>query len=291
LARAVRGMGRIVRRVVPENIELDELGLRDGVCAWLDESQLEQVLLNLILNACDAMPRGGTLKIRTLSSDTEAILEVEDDGHGMDADTRSKLFEPFFSTKGEKGTGLGLASVHGIVEQSGGSIQVQSAPDRGSLFRVSFPRLSAQTGRAEVAANGAQIASTDRILGLRILVVEDSPLVCELVSSQLRSAGALVQAATTVREALEYAEASQALDLVISDVVMPSMNGPDFVRRVRRQHPGVAVLFMSGYTARALNDLDLEDARLLRKPFTLPQLMAEIDATVRRSQVAVSPAP
>jgi len=291
-----------------------------------DPGQLEQVVLNLAMNARDAMVSGGTLTIqtrlatmpsptggRTDAGPVDAVaLLVSDTGSGMDAATQARIFEPFFTTKGRgKGTGLGLSTVYGIVEQTRGSITVESAPDRGSTFTVllaaaapALPRVPVETTAPEtlVAANpsvppsvpvrdgaseagpvGNDLHSDERPddrPGERpvILVAEDEPAVRQLVVHVLTSAGYAVVAAPDGREALRVADRQPWIDGVVSDVIMPHVNGPQLVDALRARRPGLPVLFMSGFTDDVLDKRVAlgADVDLLGKPFKTTELLARV---------------
>jgi PAS domain S-box-containing protein len=248
-----------------------------------DASQLEQVLVNLAVNARDAMPGGGTLTIETANVEVDehhrlrqmaaqpgayVMLAVGDDGCGMDADTRARAFEPFFTTKpAGQGTGLGLSTVYGIVQQSGGYITVDSESGRGTTFRIYLPRVSAPaTAVPPSPATASSIRGTETIL-----LVEDEEAVRALAKKILERQGYHVFEARHGADALRVAEQLDGrIDLVVTDVVMPQMNGRELAERLAAVRPGVAVLFMSGYTddeiiRRGLLDPDMA---FLQKPFT-----------------------
>ncbi len=292
----VRDMEKMLRRVIGEDISLltapgDALGM-----VRADAGQLQQVLLNLVVNARDAMPDGGLLAIDTRNvrlSGAEAAaaglapgeyvcLVVRDTGHGMTAEVRSRIFEPFFTTRPHgRGTGLGLAMVYGIVQQSGGAITVESEPGRGSTFRLYLPRLATvREPRASPPAGVGALSSTGdgRAASNTILLVEDDPGVRQLTTRLLARAGYDVRAAADAYEALTVADAGcTGIDLVISDVVMPGMGGRDLSLELRRRCPDLRLLFISGY-------LDLDGARLgldrrtrlLHKPFTQEGLLQSV---------------
>jgi CheY-like chemotaxis protein len=235
--------------VIGEDIALEtSLGNVSRVKA--DPGQLGQVLMNLIVNARDAMPRGGRIWLRTrqerltgssaLADGVYTVLEVEDTGVGMTDEVRAKIFEPFFTTK-KNGTGLGLATVYGIVQQCGGEIKVVSAPGRGSTFTIYLPAttedLDGAAPRTADAARG----------GESILVVEDEDIVRRIVTKRLQSAGYRVVEARNGPHAIEVCATAGSVDLILTDVVMPGLNGVEVVGKVRERFPNAAVLFMSGY--------------------------------------------
>jgi two-component system cell cycle sensor histidine kinase/response regulator CckA len=252
----VAGIGKMLERMIGEHIRLTIHRSHGLGTVRADVGQLEQVLMNLVVNARDAMPDGGELAVATSNDDVTlvdsvsdivppgryVVLEVTDTGCGMTADTKQHLFEPFFTTKEPgRGTGLGLSTVYGIVRQFGGYIVVHSELAKGTVFRVFLPRIAEQV---EVAPPRVpQVAGGTE----SVLLVEDDPRVRRAVERILTTRGYRVFSASTPAEALAVA-ASQPIQLVISDVVMPGMSGPDVVARIRELLPSVRVLLMSGYT-------------------------------------------
>lgn len=295
LNAVVRSAARLLEPVVGERVRL-EIDLEEDLpSVKADVGQLEQVLLNLGLNARDAMPMGGTLRIVTSSvgahGQGQARVAFADTGVGMDADTVAHVFEPFFTTKrGGRGTGLGLATAYGIIKQSGGDIEVTSAPGKGSTFTVALPTVEAP--RAPARVEGMPTIPT----GLKVkraLVVEDADGVREFVRAALTSAGATVFAAVDGTDGLAVARAEgYAFDLVISDVVMPGLSGPQMVERLRDARPDLPVLFITGYADDALGREELKAGRtgLLEKPFTVRALLEAAHAVVSdtRSPVGVA---
>jgi signal transduction histidine kinase/CheY-like chemotaxis protein len=251
-----------------------------------DPSGLEQVLLNLLINARDAMPEGGVVRIRTANRRHDepgrrgvgahgdvVVLEVSDSGHGMSAETRERVFEPFFTTKGPgKGTGLGLATVYGIVQQSDGLIEVDSAPGKGASFRVFLPRIAQQAAEVRVervVASGPAGAET-------VLLVEDEVTVRSLAREVLVRRGYRVVEARDGVEALELLDDGAAsVGLVVSDLIMPRLGGVELGRRLRARFPQVPLLLMSGYADGAGVQVLLEEPGrpFLKKPFT-PEALA-----------------
>jgi len=258
-------LGRVIGEKVTVATTLDP----DLVRVYADVGQLGQVLVNLALNARDAMPQGGTLSIVTTNEDGDAVITVADTGHGMDEQTRARIFEPFFSTKpvGE-GTGLGLAMVHGIVQQTGGEISVKSAPGSGTAFRISFPG----TLDVPVVEVVAPLETSPRG-SETVLLVEDEDIVRRLVAMMLEGQGYRVLLADGPREALEV---SEPFDLLLTDIVMPSMSGPELADRMIEHQPGVGVLFTSGYSGSAVADRGALIADLLEKPFTIEELAHKV---------------
>jgi CheY-like chemotaxis protein len=249
-----------------------------------DPTQLEQILLNLAINSRDAMPEGGTLIISTENADPPeewkdpppvcVTLVVEDTGHGMDEHTRAHVFEPFFTTKETgKGTGLGLATVYGIVKQSGGYITVQSEPGAGATFRIYLPQVDAPL---DLAAEGSGLGTAARG-SETILLVEDEIAVRRLARRVLRSKGYVVLEAANGREALRLiSQHAGRLDLLLTDVVMPGMSGPELAERLAREQVGLRVLYMSGYADEAIGHHGVLEpgVEFLQKPFT-PQDLAQ----------------
>jgi PAS domain S-box-containing protein len=258
----------LLDRVIGEQItvvtELDPNLVR----VQADTGQLGQVLVNLAVNARDAMPDGGTLTIATSNENGSAVVTVTDTGHGMDEQTRVRVFEPFFSTKpvGE-GTGLGLAMVHGIVQQSGGQISVESSPGSGATIRIVLP--GTQDAPPVIVA---PVQSSPRG-SETILLVEDEDIVRRLIAVMLEGQGYHVLAAAGPLEALEVTE---PFDLLLTDVVMPSMSGPELAERMVERKLGVGVLFTSGYSGAAVADRSSLTADLLEKPFTIEQLSSKV---------------
>jgi signal transduction histidine kinase/ActR/RegA family two-component response regulator len=283
-------MGKLLRRLIREDIEFS-LCLGDSLArVKADPGQLEQVLLNLTVNASDAMPLGGKLTIETqnvivdrqyaqthpsVEPGAYVVLSVSDTGHGMDTATRARIFEPFFTTKEPgKGTGLGLATVYGVVQQSWGYIWVDSRPGSGSRFEIYLPRTSAQPDSAQA------VAMTSESVGRRktVLVVEDEREVRELACEFLKSAGYSVLTAEDGAEALETAERlGQSIHVVLTDIVMPKMRGPALAQQLKALLPQVKIVFMTGYLEQngSANDF-LEDAYFLQKPFSRETVVAKV---------------
>ncbi len=288
LNRIVHGLEMMLRRVLTENVELCIQTAPDLGVVKADPVQMEQVLINLVVNARDAMPKGGKLTIATaprevlsdcgegellMRAGMYATLSVSDTGVGMDAETRSRIFEPFFTTKEVgKGTGLGLATVYGIIKQSNGQIEVESEPGKGASFRVSLPRVEQEA----VAPRKATMMETHKRGTGTILLAEDEPLLRELGETILTQAGYKILTAPNAEELKKFvAEHDGKIDLLLTDVVMPGMSGPELVRLVRARWPEVRVLYMSGYADDEIEDLD-RDAGFLQKPFTPMELTAKI---------------
>jgi len=275
----------MLRRLIGEDIEIAMLAAPGLPSVLADRSQLEQVVVNLAVNARDAMPSGGTLTIETRVVGERVALIVTDTGVGMTAETLEHVFEPFFTTKAVgEGTGLGLATVHGIVTQSGGDIHVYSEPDLGTSFKVYLPITGAAVAPAE-----AEATDGDRLRGTEtVLLCEDEDGVRQLVEHVLTTHGYRVLAAGGTLQALELA-AEQPVDLLVSDVIMPDLSGPELARRLESLRPGVGTLFVSGYTAetvRGRGGLPAGSA-FLEKPFDQLSLLREVRALL--DQPARSP--
>jgi two-component system cell cycle sensor histidine kinase/response regulator CckA len=257
----------MVRRVVEESISVQTCRASGLDRVRADRSQLDQVILNLVVNARDAMPTGGTLLIETANVMLDdsyprshldvqpgpyVALTVTDTGCGMDAATQARIFEPFFTTKGVgQGTGLGLATVYGIVQQSGGHIWVYSEVGKGTSFKIYFPRY---TGPEEQeVSRDSRPEVEERTVGARILLAEDDVAVRSSVRRLLERCGYEVLEAANGEEALKtVAGSEQDIDLVITDMMMPEMSGLDLRQRLRALRPGLPVLLMSGYSEEAI---------------------------------------
>jgi CheY-like chemotaxis protein len=274
----VAGLEGLLRRLIGEDVDLRVRLGRDAGAVRADPAQLEQVVVNLAVNARDAMPRGGRLEIVTRAAPAaggagpRAVLEVTDTGVGMDAATRARIFEPFFTTKElGKGTGLGLATVYGIVKQFGGTVDVESAPGRGTTFRVALPQHRPVPAGADGPAPRAPDGGRETVL-----LVEDDDAIRSVVRTVLQRTGYTVLAAGTGAEALRLSAGHAGpVDLLITDVVMPGMNGRELADRLAAARAGLRVLFMSGYTDDAVlrHDVLAERVPFLHKPF-LPDVLA-----------------
>jgi CheY-like chemotaxis protein len=267
----------LLRRVVGEDVELGLALDADACPICADPTQLEQVLLNLVLNARDAMPAGGkvTLSTRNLPGG-EVLLEVEDTGIGMPEETRARVFEPFFTTKEVgRGSGLGLPVVFGIVQQSNGRIDLESEPGRGATFRIHLPRCE-----APLAPRGAEPAGTPVEHGTgTVLVVEDEERVRSLACAALENAGYRVLRADGSRSALFLSEnLRDRIDLLVTDVVLPEIGGRELAGHLRAKRPDLKVLFVSGYTDDVLlrKGIRRAEAHFLPKPFTAASLTRKV---------------
>ncbi|HSP18150.1 MAG TPA: ATP-binding protein, partial [Myxococcaceae bacterium] len=289
LNEATTALAPMLRRLIGEQVQLVLSLGADAGRVRVDPGQLDQILVNLVVNARDAMPDGGRVTLASgnvvfdepyalehidVEPGAYVMLAVSDTGTGMDRETRSHIFEPFFTTKqAGKGTGLGLATIYGIVRQAGGHIWLYSEPGRGSTFKLYLPRVG--TPATDEAAPEAGAA---RSLGT-VLVVEDEPAVRDMTIQVLRRAGWTVVAVASGSEALTLVDTRAApFDALVSDVVMPGMSGIELATRVLDRQPGLRVVLLSGYTA---DTLDLErvvrmGVRFVAKPLSGRQLLAAL---------------
>ncbi len=279
-------MEPILQRLIGEDIDLVASVTPAVGSVLVDRTQLEQVILNLAVNARDAMPDGGRLVLRTEAVNFAAdhphlemapgdyvVMSVTDTGVGMDEETKSHIFEPFFTTKEVgKGTGLGLATTYGIIRQSGGYVWVYSEEGRGTTFKLYFPR----AGGEELPAIPSLPASSPR-RGGRVLLVEDEPTLRELGLAVLSRSGFDVIAARDPAAALRLADGAGHLDLLVTDVVMPGSTGIELARRLRETRPELPVLFMSGYAEDVAGVAGATSRRFLAKPFTPEALLRAVD--------------
>jgi two-component system cell cycle sensor histidine kinase/response regulator CckA len=289
----VAEMEKILRRLIGEDVQLETSSAPDLGLIKADRSQIEQVILNLAVNARDAMPQGGRLTIETANVELDAsyshppavlspgryvMLAVTDNGCGMDAETQAHVFEPFFTTKEKgKGTGLGLATVYGVVKQSGGYVWVYSEPGRGTSFKIYLPRIE------ETAVPAGRDGKSETQIPERgsetILLVEDEKGVRELAREYLASSGYTVIEAEDGHTALELAAMHVGpIHLLLTDVVMPGISGRELAERVSQIRPGIKIIYMSGYTDQAVvhHGILRNDAVLLQKPFTLMTLAGKL---------------
>ena len=287
---AIDGLEPMVRQLIGENMRLVVKLDLDAGCIRGDPGQLDQILVNLVVNARDAMPEGGTVTIETrnvLVDEPYAIahfdvrpgpyvlLSVTDTGVGMDGLTREHIFEPFFTTKKlGKGTGLGLATTYGIVRQAGGHLWVYSEPGIGSSFKLYFPRVDAavSTGLPMVSASPAVVAG-------KVLVVEDDPVVREMTTLLLTRASHAVVAVAGGAEAMtRLARPDEPIDVLITDVITPNMSGIELAEWTMDRYPGIGVVLLSGYTAETLNleRVTARGATFVSKPVTSSQLIVAV---------------
>ncbi len=282
-------------RLIGEDVLLVFEPAQDLRPVRVDPGQFDQVLVNLVVNARDAMPGGGRLVLRTanatigsgarpgleaLQPGDHALLTVTDEGHGMDDQTLAHMFEPFFTTKAEgKGTGLGLATTYGIVQQNGGAILVTSARGKGTTFAIYLPCAAAQA-EPEVAPSSAPVRGRGTIL-----LAEDEAPVRRTTRKLLESLGYRVVEAASGEEVLTAARGG-AVDLLITDVILPGMKGPEISRRLEAERPGLPTLFISGYTASVLGSQGVLDAgvRFLHKPFSVQDLARKVEEALQAAE-------
>ena len=286
--QTVGNLDKMLRRLIKENIEFSFVldPQLDRVKA--DPGQIEQIVLNLVVNARDAMPGGGTLRIQTKNVERIApqaapgalpgrfvLLEVTDTGSGMDQQTQAHIFEPFFTTKPVgKGTGLGLATVYGIVKQSNGHIEVQSTLGRGSSFQIFLP----SEAQASTAAEPGKEAADAVFSGETVLVVEDAEPLRLLICEALKSSGCTVLSAPEAQEALRILnQQTGVIHMLVTDVIMPGMNGPALAKQVRELRPGIKILYMTGYSGEFVrSDMLIPGVSFIQKPFTPADLRRKI---------------
>jgi two-component system cell cycle sensor histidine kinase/response regulator CckA len=293
-------LSHLLRRLIGENIELKVVHGRDLGLAKVDQGQLEQVIINLAVNARDAMQGGGTLTIRTsnigqgsavrrghevMPAGDYVLIEVADTGVGIAKEHLARIFEPFFSTKEVgSGTGLGLSTVYGIVKQTGGFIFVDSSPGRGATFQIYLPRHQLNEAALNIRGDPAEVLPPKDLTGIgTVMLVEDEDPVRIFGARALRNKGYKVLEAKSGEAALELmGSTDETIDLLITDVVMPNMDGPALIREVREIHPDMKVIFISGYTEDAFRQrLDSDsEIHFLPKPFSLKQLAGKVKEVI-----------
>jgi signal transduction histidine kinase/ActR/RegA family two-component response regulator len=294
LLREVKGM---LSTLPSDQIQLMVIHNSQPLPVKVDPGKIEQVIMNLAANACDAMPSGGVLKIRTARvsrprseasvanySVPYAMVGMTDTGCGMDADTKAHLFEPFFTTKPiGKGTGLGLSTVYGIVKQSGGTIEVDSLPGEGSVFRVYLP-----IAKQPVSPRKTRKLSSPATTGSEtVLLAEDQSSIRAVLREFLEPQGYTILEARNGRQALELAEHHpSSSEVLVTDVIMPQIRGLELAKRVTELHPDICVIFMSGYSEDALVENQLladRNLTLIQKPFDLEELAQKIRESLNRN--------
>jgi PAS domain S-box-containing protein len=294
----VRGIEGLLRRIIGEDVRLEVRLGSDLAPVLIDPAQLEQVLMNLAVNARDAMPQGGTLTIATdkvdigeddarrhpgLKPGRQIKITVNDTGVGMDEETLARVFEPFFTTKPPgKGTGLGLAMCYGIVKQAGGFIGCESEKGAGTTCTVLLPEAEIEGATETSVAAYAAAAPRQTTSRATILIVEDEPVVRQFVAEVLTALGHEVHLTGSPHEGLQLASTFEGrLDLLVTDVVMPQMDGVTLAGRIQNRQPKVRVLLMSGYQDRTVVTSDVE-AVLLPKPFTAAQLRERVEEALKQ---------
>jgi PAS domain S-box-containing protein len=301
LNRLIKGWEPVLRRIMGEDCGV-VLNLAAGLGAVrADPGQLEQVLLNLALNARDAMPRGGRIAVETFATELTSaytrekpgttirpghyvVLAVSDTGHGMDKETLSHVFEPFFTTKGVgQGTGLGLSTVYGIIKQSEGYIWVYSEPGQGTSFKIYLP-----VQREALSTPRRDSKPVEALQGETVLVVEDEPVVKKMMTRALEEAGYTVLQAANAAEAIEVVNRTSKINLLLTDVVMPGKSGRELAKEIEELRPGMPVLFTSGYTDGEIERRGLlaPGAAFIQKPLTPTALVRAVQRTMRRNSVS-----
>jgi signal transduction histidine kinase len=292
LNEVVEKMMSLLRRLIGEEIDLVWAPAEKLWPVKMDPSQIDQILANLCVNAKDAISGVGTISIQTGMATFDpadgcgheerhpgdfVLLTVRDDGKGMDKDILANLFEPFFTTKElGKGTGLGLSTIYGIVQQNSGFIDVHSAPDQGSIFDIYLPRFISETDEPPAVAASEQVVSDGHET---VLLVEDEPTILKMVTMMLENQGYAVLSAATPEEAIRLMETHTGeLDLLMTDVVMPGMNGRELSRHLMVHYPNLKCLFMSGYTADIVADHGVLEpgVHFIQKPFSPEDLATKI---------------
>jgi two-component system, cell cycle sensor histidine kinase and response regulator CckA len=290
----LKDISKLLRPLMGDDVEIQLVPRSHSTIIEADPGQVDQIVMNLAVNARDAMPRGGRFILETdvvdfdqhfadqhqpLKPGKYVMLAVSDSGTGMDKETLSRIFEPFFTTKDPaKGTGLGLSTVYGIAQQSGGHIWVYSEPGQGTTFKVYLPSAahklaSSSSAEAEAAAPKGKG---------RIMLVEDDDIMRSLTRKMLQEQGYAVFEAHNGKAALEWAEANlNQIDLLLTDVVMPAMSGPELAERLSSSHSGLKVIYMSGYTGELMGASErLKHGILLEKPFTRTALLNTLHQTL-----------
>jgi CheY-like chemotaxis protein len=301
----VMGLDKLLRRLMDEGIEMSALPGKNLGTIKADPGQMEQVIMNLVVNARDAMPNGGRLTVETANVELDeayasehatmkpgryVMLVVSDTGTGMSPETIAHIFEPFYTTKESgRGTGLGLSTVYGIVKQSGGYIWVYSEPGRGSSFKVYLPRVE----EAPEALPAARAASGEQKGSETIFLVEDQPQVRELARMALSEKGYTVLVTSNPDDAeMACARHGAEIHLLLTDLIMPGISGRELAKRLTARHPKMRVLYMSGYTfsivaqTAAQNGLLEDGVAFLQKPFTPSALSEKVREVLDRNVTA-----
>lgn len=295
LNTTIAKLGKMIQPMIGQTINLVITSEPDLGYVHIDPGQIEQVIVNLIMNACEAMPQGGTLTIETANIEWDegqarrypefqagayVELTVRDTGRGMDATTRSRLFEPFYSTKARgRGTGLGLSTVYGVIRQSGGHIEVDSTVGRGTVFKIYLPQIDKPAVPQKLAPFAVKVPQGSET----VLLVEDEDEVRAAVYESLRMRGYIVLNARHGKEAVTICRRHAGpIHLLLTDVIMPQMTGPELVQRVLPLHPEMHVLYVSGYTDDALHQRNLMEpgTAFLQKPFTPDALARQVRAVL-----------
>ncbi|HXB22833.1 MAG TPA: ATP-binding protein, partial [Candidatus Solibacter sp.] len=293
-------LSRMLPRIIGEDVELSFVLTEHPGLVQADPTQLEQVVVNLVVNARDAMPHGGNLRLETSSVHQEVsysgdhpdvpqgdyvMLAVSDTGIGMDAKTRSHIFEPFFTTKeAGKGTGLGLATAYGTIKQSGGFIGVSSEPQRGTTFRIYLPEVQGAKPVLQIPRDSSELPGGTEM----VLLVEDETAVRTVTRAVLESLGYKVLESANGAEALKVAALRrEAIDVILTDLIMPGIRGPELVARLRELHPEAAIIYMSGHSDGILRIQELgKDAVFLQKPFSVNGLAQSLRTALDKNAAA-----
>ncbi len=292
----VLSLKSMLERLIGENVSLI-LDLNDIHELWveIDESQIGQVLVNLVVNARDAIENEGKIVIRTKHvkfrhyenqsqvpdpvtelGDSFVVISITDDGCGIPKDVLPHIFEPFFTTKKEKGTGLGLATSYGIIRQHGGMITVSSQEGFGTTFKIYLPMAKPETRSQDYEELDEEDTTPPPVTQVVIMFVEDEELIRKVTARYLRKQGYSVILASDGQEALEVARRATAIDIVVTDVVMPRMNGIEMVRRLKQIHPGVKVIYTSGYSDEMVGQHRTPDTMFIQKPYTPQHLIKQV---------------
>ena len=291
---SIRDVVKLLRPLMGDDVEVIVRHGIDTAVVECDPAQLDQIVLNVAVNARDAMPKGGKLIIETsiqefdvalaeqhppMKAGRYVLLAINDNGFGMDSVTVSKIFDPFFTTKGMgKGTGLGLATVYGIVKQSGGYIWVYSELNRGTTFKIYLPAADHKLG---LATKSEVEVFPEKAHGKTVLLVEDDPLMRMVTRQMLVDHGYGVVEAEDGGAALERLRSNSSIDLALTDVVMRGMSGPEFAKQLKGSHPAIKVVYMSGYTGELIAQANgIEGITLLEKPFTKAALLKTLHAAL-----------
>jgi two-component system cell cycle sensor histidine kinase/response regulator CckA len=283
-------------RIIGEDVELRFIPGKDLEQVKIDPHQVDQILVNLVVNARDAMAAGGKLVIETTNIDLDiqfghlhpdinpgryVMLSIHDTGQGMDEETKKRIFEPFFTTK-DKGTGLGLATVYGIVKQNSGSISVYSEPGVGTTFKIYLPRTAEQNSTREKAGRIAPPTGHETIL-----IAEDETMVRNLAKTVLSMHGYKILEARNGGEAyLLCKKQDEKIDLLLTDIIMPNMNGKELYEQLHQLRPELQVLYMSGYTEKIIAEQGVLDGSVnfLPKPFTIESLTKKVREVLDKSR-------
>lgn len=293
LNELIEGIQELLSRLLPENISVVFESDSDLMIVDVDKNQVEQAIVNLCVNARDAMPEGGTITFKTANLEVDGEmakaypqvdsgrfvqLKVIDTGRGMDESISSRIFEPFFTTKPEGlGTGLGLSVLLGVVEQHGGFVEVQSQPDRGSVFSINLPAKASLSALKPVAVDSEVLTGNELVL-----VVEDEPMVMDLAKKMLESGGYTVVAAADGRTALELVEQHEDIALAVLDVVLPELSGKELADRISSIRPDLPMMFVSGYAPGGVhtNFVLEEGLTLLQKPYSRDDLLNQVRSVI-----------